>query len=153
MRLFIPLVAVAAAIAVLFAVTASGAGSTTTVATRSGHLANRKGVTLYRFMKDSKSRSRCSGACAIEWPPLMAKGKVVAKGGVQKSHLGSIKRSGGRQVTYFGHPLYTFEGDGGRPGKTTGQGLSDFGGRWSVVATNGRPGTVTAGAPPSRPGY
>jgi predicted lipoprotein with Yx(FWY)xxD motif len=142
MRRLIPLAAVAVAIAMLFAVTASGAG-TTSVSTRSLHglgkaLVNGKSVTLYLFEKDKNNKSNCSGACAQNWPPLMAHGKVVGKGGVKTSHLGTIKRSGGRQVTYFGHPLYTFVADGNKPGSAKGQDFSAFGAKWYTVGTNGK---------------
>ena len=40
------------------------------------------------------------------------------------------------QVTYAGHPLYTFEGDQS-PGDTTGQGSSAFGAPWFVVSSAG----------------
>src|SRR3954465_4955080 len=101
------LVAIVISVAAIPAAGALGAGSTT-VKTRSVPklgkvLVNGKSVTLYLFEKDSKNKTRCTGACGANWPPLMAKGKLVAKGGVKASPLGSIKRSGGRQVTYFGH--------------------------------------------------
>ena len=142
MRRLIPLMAIAVAIAALFAAGASGAGSTT-VSTRSKHelgrfLVNSKSVTLYLFEKDTKNKSNCFGACAQNWPPLMAHGKLVAKGGVKSSHLGTIKRGSGRQVTYFGHPLYTFVLDAKKPGSTKGQDFLAFGAKWYVVGTNGR---------------
>ena len=41
-----------------------------------------------------------------------------------------------RQVTYAGHPLYTFVGDK-TAGATTGEGLDTFGGGWYAVAASG----------------
>ena len=142
MRRFIPPLAIAVAIVVFLAVSASGAASTT-VSTRSTPdlgriLVNGKGVTLYLFEKDTKNKSNCSGACAANWPPLMAKGRLVARRGVKKSHLGSIKRPGGRQVTYFGHPVYRYIGDGNKAGRTSGEGLDAFGAEWYVLGTNGK---------------
>ena len=57
---------------------------------------------------------------------------------MRASLLGVIKRTDGkRQVTYAGHPLYTFVGDT-RAGETTGEGLTDFGAAWYAVAPSGR---------------
>ena len=64
--------------------------------------------------------------------------------GVRASLLGLTKRTDGkRQVTYAGHPLYTFSLDR-RAGETSGQGLTDFGGSWNVVAASGRAVKSTA---------
>ena len=58
--------------------------------------------------------------------------------GVRASLLGLTKRTDGkRQVTYAGHPLYTFVGDK-RATQTTGEGLTDFGAAWDVVSATGR---------------
>jgi predicted lipoprotein with Yx(FWY)xxD motif len=44
---------------------------------------------------------------------------------------------GMKQVTYGGHPLYTYLGDRS-PGQTTGEGIQSFGGIWWVLsATSG----------------
>ena len=52
--------------------------------------------------------------------------------------LGTTKRSDGTtQVTYNNHPLYTFVGDKGKRGATTGEGLDAFGAKWYVVAADG----------------
>ena len=49
------------------------------------------------------------------------------------SPLGTTKRKDGTlQVTYAGHPLYTFIKDAS-PGEATGNGLEFFGGKWSVL--------------------
>ncbi len=102
-------------------------------------LVDAKGQTLYLFEKDRHGRSACSGACARNWPPSVTGGRPkVAGHGVRARLLGTTRRSDGTtQVTYGGHPLYTFVGDRGRPGSTTGQGLDAFGAEWYVVGTNG----------------
>ena len=46
------------------------------------------------------------------------------------------RSDGAKQLTYNGHPLYTFSGDG-RAGDISGQGSSAFGGRWYVVSPDG----------------
>ena len=102
-------------------------------------LVDAQGRTLYMFAKDMNGSSSCSGPCAQFWPPLVAKGKPTAGGGVTASMLATTKRSDGTmQVTYGGHPLYTYAGDTA-PGQTSGNGLTDFGGLWSAVRTSGSP--------------
>jgi predicted lipoprotein with Yx(FWY)xxD motif len=93
--------------------------------------------TLYLFKKDTAGKSRCSGSCAVNWPPLLVGGRPVAGSGVKASELGTTLRSDGKtQVVYNGHPLYRFIADT-RPGSTTGQGLNAFGARWFVVSPAG----------------
>jgi predicted lipoprotein with Yx(FWY)xxD motif len=95
--------------------------------------------TLYLFEKDKNGKSRCSGACATNWPPLLTKGKPKAGTGVKASKLGTTKRADGTtQVTYGGHPLYTFVADKNKPGSTKGQELDAFGAEWYVVGPNGK---------------
>ena len=99
-------------------------------------LTDGSGRTLYLFEKDKGSRSTCSGACASIWPPLTA-ATGGAGHGVSSAKLGSIKRPDGRtEVTYAGHPLYTYAGDA-KPGDTRGQGLDQFGAEWYVLAPSG----------------
>ena len=51
--------------------------------------------------------------------------------------LGTTKRSDGTtEVTYNGHPLYTFVGDSA-PGQTTGQENQAFGAEWDVLSSAG----------------
>ena len=101
-------------------------------------LVDGRGRTLYLFEKDKRGTSACYGACAAYWPPLYSGSKARAARGVRASLLGLIRRSDGRrQVTYAGHPLYTFVGDK-RAGDTSGEGLTDFGGAWDAVAASGR---------------
>jgi predicted lipoprotein with Yx(FWY)xxD motif len=101
-------------------------------------LVNGKGVTLYLFGKDKKNKSACSGACAQAWPPLLTKGKPMASGGASAAKLGTTKRADGTtQVTYNGHPLYTFIQDHNKAGSTAGEGINAFGAVWDVVGTNG----------------
>jgi predicted lipoprotein with Yx(FWY)xxD motif len=67
-------------------------------------LVDSKGITLYDFPPDKGTTSVCYGACAALWPPLIAKGKLVAGPGVRASLLGTTKRKDGKlEVTYNGH--------------------------------------------------
>ncbi|MDA8025448.1 MAG: hypothetical protein M0T78_02735 [Actinomycetota bacterium] len=95
------------------------------------------GETLYLFEKDTEGKSLCTGGCATAWPPLLTKGKVQAGTGVSASLLGTIKRGNGdMQVTYNGHPLYTFSGDVSS-GQTNGEGSTAFGAPWYAVSILG----------------
>jgi predicted lipoprotein with Yx(FWY)xxD motif len=101
-------------------------------------LVDRKGITLYDFVKDKRGRSSCYGACAAFWPPLITKGKPHAGTGVRGSLLGTTKRKDGKlEVTYNHHPLYYFVSDR-KPGQTTGQGVNQFGGPWWVLSPAGK---------------
>jgi predicted lipoprotein with Yx(FWY)xxD motif len=100
-------------------------------------LVDSRGRTLYLFKKDTGGKSRCSGSCAVNWPPLLATGRPAAGSGVKASKLGTTRRSDGKtQVVYNRHPLYRFVGDK-KPGNTNGQGLNAFGARWFVVSPAG----------------
>jgi predicted lipoprotein with Yx(FWY)xxD motif len=110
-------------------------------------LVDARGRTLYAFDKDRKGTSTCEAACATYWPPLVARTTPHGSNGVHQSLLGHIRRRDGRrQVTYAGHPLYTFVGDKA-PGQTTGQRLTNFGAEWYVLAASGH--TVERSTPTS----
>jgi predicted lipoprotein with Yx(FWY)xxD motif len=101
-------------------------------------LVDARGRTLYLFENDKHGKSACYGACAAYWPPLLSTAKPRPGKGVRASLLGLTKRTDGkRQVTYAGHPLYTFVGDK-RATQTTGEGLTDFGAAWDAVSATGR---------------
>jgi predicted lipoprotein with Yx(FWY)xxD motif len=99
-------------------------------------LVDGQGRTLYLFQGDTGTKSNCSGACATNWPPLTSTNPTVGKG-ANASMVGTSKRSDGTtQVTYNGHPLYTFFQDT-KAGQTNGQGSTAFGAAWYVMGTNG----------------
>jgi predicted lipoprotein with Yx(FWY)xxD motif len=103
-------------------------------------LVDAQGRTLYLFEKDKGTSSSCYGACASIWPPLTtsAMSKAVAGRGVAVTKLGSSKRTDGKaEVTYDGHPLYTYAGDTKR-GDVQGEGLDQFGAEWYALSPNGR---------------
>jgi len=109
-----------------FAATQSTGAKVTLHSTSLGKvLATSTGRTLYLNTSDTKNHSNCTGGCASAWPPLMTKGKPVAGTGVKKSLLGTAKRGSKFQVSYKGHPLYTFSGDSGA-GQTNGEGTGGF---------------------------
>jgi predicted lipoprotein with Yx(FWY)xxD motif len=95
------------------------------------------GRTVYLFEKDKGMSSSCTGACASIWPPVTAAGTKAPGGGLTAAKLGAIKRADGKtEVTYAGHPLYTYAGDT-KPGDVNGQGLDQFGAEWYVLAPDG----------------
>jgi predicted lipoprotein with Yx(FWY)xxD motif len=100
-------------------------------------LMNGHARTLYLFRADHGTTSACTGACASTWPPLRATGKASVGTGLQAAAVGTTKRTDGKpQLTYRGHPLYTYTGDH-RAGDTTGQGITAFGGGWFAVTASG----------------
>jgi len=117
------------------------AGAAVSVATASSsagtYLVGASGRPLYLWVADSHNKSVCGGACAVAWPPLTTKSAAVAATGVTMSQLGTTTRSDGvKQVTYDGHPLYYFAGDTSK-GSFTGQGSTEFGAKWWLVAPTG----------------
>lgn len=100
-------------------------------------LVNSQGRTLYLFRKDTGTTSTCTGACAANWPPLLENGTPAIGSGANASLLGTTTRPDRmKQITYNGHPLYTFVKDT-KSGDTNGQGLNFFGGLWYAVSPAG----------------
>jgi predicted lipoprotein with Yx(FWY)xxD motif len=101
-------------------------------------LVNSRGFALYDFHKDDGTRSSCYGACAEAWPPLTTDGSPIATEGAMESKLGTTRRSDGTmQVTYAGHPLYTYLGDS-KPGEANGNDVDAFGAEWYALRPNGQ---------------
>jgi predicted lipoprotein with Yx(FWY)xxD motif len=101
-------------------------------------LVDSRGHTLYLFEKDRNGMSACTAACVSYWPALTSRAAPHAGNGVRQSMLHVVRQQNGfRQVTYAGHPLYTFTGDKS-PGQTTGEGLTNFGAGWYALAASGQ---------------
>ena len=152
LRLLLALPAAAAAAAVVAACSSSGTPSgTSSAGGSSAHVAaaavglktanvggvtvltNAKGFTLYSFAPDTSTTSKCNGTCAQNWPPV--KGPATASGA--NGTFATIKRSdGSTQLTFHGHPLYTFVGDKS-PGQANGNGINAFGGLWHEAPASG----------------
>ena len=124
---------------------AASAGALTTAKIGSATvLANAKGFTLYWFVPDTTTASKCYGSCAKYWPPVP--GPASAGSGVTGT-LGVITRTNGaKQATWDGHPLYTYVGDTS-PGMAKGNGLNISGGVWHEIALTGK--AVPASSPSS----
>ncbi len=100
-------------------------------------LVDSKGFTLYDFHKDKGTTSACYGACASVWPPLTTEGAPQAGEGAMASKLGTTKRKDGTvQVTYAGHPLYTYTADT-KPGEVNGNDFSSYGAQWYALLPSG----------------
>jgi len=100
-------------------------------------LVDPRGRTLYLFEKDVNGVSACNSACLSYWPAFTSRTVPRAGAGVHQSLLRLAKPTRGLpQVTYAGHPLYTFVGDKA-PGQTTGEGLQNFGAAWDVLGASG----------------
>jgi predicted lipoprotein with Yx(FWY)xxD motif len=100
-------------------------------------LVDREGRTLYLFERDSRTMSACTGACAANWPPLRVRGTPLVGNGAEQSDVGRTARPDGiSQLTYNGHPLYTFVDDK-KPGDTNGEGITAFGASWFAVSPEG----------------
>jgi predicted lipoprotein with Yx(FWY)xxD motif len=100
-------------------------------------LVDSKGYTLYDFHKDKGVKSACYGNCAKVWPPLTTEGAPKPSNGAMASKLGTTERSDGSvQVTYAGHPLYTYVADK-KPGEANGHDFSSYGAQWYALKANG----------------
>jgi predicted lipoprotein with Yx(FWY)xxD motif len=160
LRMLLALPAVAAAAALVAACSSSG---TSASGGSSGHVAaaavglktakvdgvtvltNAQGFTLYSFAPDTSTTSKCNGPCAQAWPPV----KPGTASGVNGA-FATIKRPNGTaQLTFHGHPLYTFVGDKA-PGQAKGTGVNAFGGLWHEALASG--GAAPVGSSPSGSG-
>ena len=125
-------------------------------------LADSDGMVLYFNDQDSASAVKCVESCTDEWPPVEESETPTAAG---VTGLGTAERpDGSKQLTYNGHPLYTFVDDDA-PMKATGDGDADeFDGQqftWHAATTEAAAGgtaTTMAGnsqssSAPSTTGY
>jgi predicted lipoprotein with Yx(FWY)xxD motif len=128
-----------AAVALLLGLAVAGANSAAPAATGTALktttidgttvLTNANGFTLYSFAPDTSTSSKCYGSCAVYWPPVTG----TATGQHLPGTVTTITRTGGsHQLTYNGHPLYTYIGDTA-PGQARGNNLNLNGGLWHKV--------------------
>ena len=92
-------------------------------------LADMSGKTLYYFTPDTGTAIACTGQCASLWPPLLLPSGTPGSSASLSGTLAVVAGANGRQVTYNGHPLYTFMRDEDS-GDAYGQG---FMGKWFVA--------------------
>lgn len=116
-------------------------------------LVDAKGFAVYTFGKDQGTTSSCYGACEEAWPPVTVNGAPTVGEGASSSEVGTTKRKDGTtQVTYAGHPLYTFVEDKS-PGEVNGNGVEAFGGEWNAVDESGAAAVASAGGTGGGGGY
>lgn len=123
MSMFIPPV-------VLVAALASGCAAVPAslpTASNDGVLIGPNGMTLYTFDKDAagSGKSTCNGPCAVNWPPLMARGTDQPAG----DYSVITRDDGTRQWALKGKPLYYWVKDS-KPGDKTGDGVNKV---WRVA--------------------
>ena len=123
--------------------------TTHAVSTKS-FLVDGQGRTLYYFAKDNTNPNtlptNCTGGCAAIWPALYLSAPV-APSSLKTSDFATITRdpstttgpygpatSTREQLTYKGHPLYYYAGDGATRGRVEGHNLDDSGDKWFVAA-------------------
>lgn len=119
----------------------NNAGAAVALTTHKGpvgtYLTTAAGMSVYVFAKDTGSTSTCTGSCPVYWPPLTGS-SAQTSGAAKMAMTGTTKRDDGTtQITYGGHPLYTYVGDK-KAGDTNGQGQDLNGGKWYLVGTDGK---------------
>jgi predicted lipoprotein with Yx(FWY)xxD motif len=93
-----------------------------------------------------KGNAPCTGGCLTVWPAVVLPKGVrhpTAGSGVSASKLGTVKMSGGLQVTYGGKRLYFFRGDSAR-GQVNGN-VTDTWGKWTAVVLS-KPAASASGS-------
>jgi predicted lipoprotein with Yx(FWY)xxD motif len=87
----------------------------------------------------------CYEACAETWPPLLTSASPKAIEGADADLIGTIERKdGAEQVTYDGHPLYTFVEDT-EPGEANGDDVISFDSGWHALEPDGEEPTGEVG--------
>jgi predicted lipoprotein with Yx(FWY)xxD motif len=103
-------------------------------------LVDGSGHTLYLFTRDRHDRDSCAkvAGCLGTWPALTTTSRPIAGANVRASLLGTIELHGRvRQVTYAGHPLYTYALDFVRR-STFNIGADEYGGSWYAINATGK---------------
>ena len=100
---------------------------------------NFRGFTVYAFTADKQNVDNCvkKPVCLTYWP-IVRPGAPLAGAGLKHSLIGTITVKGhGQQLTYSGHPLYTYTQDT-KPGETKYVNILQFGGFWPAVNAGGQ---------------
>jgi predicted lipoprotein with Yx(FWY)xxD motif len=100
-----------------------------------------RGQAVYMFDRERTSIPDCYDECAAAWPPVITDGAPQAGAGADPTLLGTTQRTDGSvQVTYAGHPLYSYANEG--PGEVLCHDVFLNGGWWYVVTPEGRSGPI-----------
>jgi hypothetical protein len=79
----------------------------------------------------------CGGGSSSETAATSSNSSSTSNQASGAAKLATSSRGKGvKEVTYNGHPLYFYAGDGGG-GQTNGQGLDQFGAEWYVLSASG----------------
>jgi len=95
-------------------------------------LTDTRGMSLYYFTSDSDTSVACTkdNGCTATWSPLLAPASgSPTSAATLPGLLSSLNGANGNQVSYNGHPLYTYGGDSA-PGDAKGDGVE---GKWFVA--------------------
>ena len=131
--------ALALSLALTLLVSLANAQQDTTLSTAEAqewgtHLVGADGMSVYLYERDEPEALACVDACTNNWPPVTADGDLTVGESLDPALVGTVERPDGTtQVTYGGHPLYTYARDS-EPGDTNGQGL---GGAFFLVSAAG----------------
>jgi predicted lipoprotein with Yx(FWY)xxD motif len=71
----------------------------------------RFGIYYWSVERKAGGRIRCTGQCAVAWPPVYVKGTVQERIKGVPATFGTIKRGTKRQLTINGLPAYTYHHD------------------------------------------
>lgn len=91
-------------------------------------LALGNGQVVYMYDKDKGGTPACTGACAQTWLPVAGSKPAVSPADTGLGTLGTVANGSVTQITYDGHPLYTYKG--AKALAATGNGV---GGVWHVI--------------------
>ena len=75
---------------------------------------NRLPLYYWKREKDAGGKIRCTGGCAVAWPPLLVKSRTSVPARLKnvKGKFGVVRRPDGRlQVTFRGLALYAYHND------------------------------------------
>jgi predicted lipoprotein with Yx(FWY)xxD motif len=72
---------------------------------------SRYGIYYWNVEKKAGGKIRCTGECAVAWPPVYVKGTVQKHVTGVMATFGSIKRGAKRQLTINGLAAYTYHHD------------------------------------------
>ncbi len=104
-------------------------------------LATKGGKPAYVLTSDPTDGSGCDATCLGEFKPLTADGDLTAGPGISTSDVSTFARDGGgKQVSFAGHALYTFTGEG----LISGAGMKAGSGTWYLISDEGKPIKTTA---------
>ena len=123
------LIGAIAMISQVFAQAGDDAAATLSLATSEewgDHLVTSDSMSVYLYVLDENGELSCLDACVNNWPPVLVPegAEPTLAEGLDPELLGTVEREEGVQLTYGGHPLYTFRRDA-EAGHTRGQALGD----------------------------